>query len=97
MGSLVRDADRETLEKVYDLMKPGGTVEEPLNLGVIFPDITSPGTRLRQDALWSMLYLAGYLTTEDTELPDNVRIPRRLRVPNREVAELYRMEMAPSL
>ena len=40
-----------------------------------------------------MLYLAGYLTTEDTALPNNTRVHRRLRIPNAEVAELYRTEI----
>lgn len=48
---------------------------------------------LSGDALWSMLYLAGYLTTEDTALPNNSRVPRRLRIPNHEVSELYRGEV----
>ena len=40
-----------------------------------------------------MLYLAGYLTTEDTALANNTRIRRHLRVPNAEVAELYRTDI----
>lgn len=40
-----------------------------------------------------MLYLAGYLTTNDVELPNNKRLPRTLRIPNREIAELYRTEI----
>lgn len=88
VGDLIRHADVEMLEKIYALLEPGGVVEAPLDLGVVFPDIG-----IRQDALWSMLYLAGYLTTEDTALPNNTRVRRRLRVPNAEVAELYRTEV----
>lgn len=88
VGDLVRRADARTLEQVYALLEPGGAVSAPLNLGVVFPDVgASPG------ALWSMLYLAGYLTTDDTAIPNNTRVPRRLRIPNHEVSELYRAEV----
>lgn len=88
IGDLVRSASGSTLEDVYRLMEPDGYVDEPLDLGVVFPDIG-----VREDAIWSMLYLAGYLTTEDTALPNNTRVPRRLHVPNAEIAELYRSEI----
>lgn len=88
VAGLVRQADEDTLGKIYTLMEPGGTVEAPLDLGIVFPEIG-----IRSDALWSMLYLAGYLTTEDVALPNNTRVRRRLRIPNAEVAELYRTEI----
>ncbi len=88
VAGLVRQADEDTLGKIYTLMETGGTVEAPLDLGIVFPDIG-----IRSDALWSMLYLAGYLTTEDVALPNNTRVRRRLRIPNAEVAELYRTEI----
>lgn len=88
VASLVRQAGEDTLGKIYTLMEPCGTVEAPLDLGIVFRDIG-----IRSDALWSMLYLAGYLTTEDTALPNNTRVRRRLRIPNAEVAELYRTEI----
>ena len=40
-----------------------------------------------------MLYLAGYLTTDDTALPGDVDRLRPLRIPNREVAKLYASEI----
>ena len=85
VGDLLRHADQETLEEVYQLLEPAGTVMEPLDLSVVFPDIG-----VRRGAVWSMLYLAGYLTTEDVALPNNTRVLRRLRIPNNEVVELYR-------
>lgn len=88
IGDLVRHADSQTLERVYELLQPQGIIRAPLNLGVVFPDVG-----MRADAIWSMLYLAGYLTTEDTALPNNTRILRRLRIPNAEVRELYRSEV----
>lgn len=88
VGDLVRRADVSTMEDVYRLLEPGGTVAAPLDLGIVFPEVG-----LKGDALWSMLYLAGYLTTADTALPNNTRVPRRLRIPNHEVSELYRTEV----
>lgn len=88
LGEMVRHADEQTMDSLYELMAPGGTLEEPLDLSVIFPDGSGSS-----EALWSMLYLAGYLTTNDTELPNNTRKKRALRIPNQEIAELYRSEI----
>lgn len=88
VGELVADEDAPTLEGVYSLVEPGGTVLEPLDLGIVFPEVG-----VRRDAVWSMLYLAGYLTTEDVERPNDRLLERRLRVPNREVRQLYRAEI----
>lgn len=88
LGDMVRGSDDATMGKLCRLMEPGGQVEEPIDTRVVFPDIG-----VRSSALWSMLYLSGYVTTEDTELPNNVQELRRLRIPNREVAQLYRDEI----
>lgn len=88
LGDMVRRADERTWEKLYRLMEPTGTVEEALDTSVVFPDIG-----VRDGALWSMLYLAGYLTTDDTALPGSPRRRRPLRIPNAEIAELYRTEI----
>ncbi len=42
----------------------------PLDLSIVFPEMG-----LKGDGLWSMLYLAGYLTTEDTALPTTRAFP----------------------
>ncbi|HJI13235.1 MAG TPA: AAA family ATPase [Adlercreutzia equolifaciens] len=88
LGDMVKTADEATLGKLYRLLEPGGTVEEPLDLSVVFPDVG-----VREEALWSMLYLAGYLTTSDVTDPSDTHLPRRLRIPNKEVARLYRSEV----
>ena len=88
LGDMVKTADEATLGKLYRLLEPGGTVEEPLDLSVVFPDVG-----VREEALWSMLYLAGYLTTSDVADPSDTHLPRRLRIPNKEVARLYRSEV----
>lgn len=88
LGELLATAGAKTLEDVYSLLEPGGTVLEPLDLGVVFPELG-----VREGALWSMLYLAGYLTTDDVEQPASGWIERELRIPNKEVAELYRAEV----
>ncbi len=87
VGDAVRSSS-ESLRDVFALMEPCGFVERPLDMGVVFSE-----TGERGKALWSLLYLAGYLTTNDTYDPGNRRIPRRLRLPNREVAEVFRTEI----
>ena len=88
IGDLLRGADPSTLSEVYALLEPGGVVWEPLDLGVVFPEEGVSG-----DAIWSMLYLAGYLTTDQTALPGDTLTPRPLRIPNQEIARLYRTEV----
>lgn len=88
IGELIRHADADTLARIYGLLEPGGYVAAPLDLGVVFPDVG-----VRQDAIWSMLYLAGYLTTDLTMESDNNRARRPLRIPNREIAQLFRGEI----
>lgn len=88
LGDMVRGADDAVMGRLCRLMEPDGTIEAPLDTRVVFPDVG-----VRSGALWSMLYLSGYVTTNDTELPNNVEELRRLRIPNREVAQLYRAEI----
>lgn len=88
VGELVRKADMETLEQVYSLFDEGGYVAAPLDLGLVFPDIG-----VRGSAIWSMLYLAGYLTTDLTDEPDNDKAMRPLRIPNTEILRIFRNEI----
>ena len=46
----------------------GGTVEAPLDMQVVFGEIDSDTS-----AVWSQLYLGGYLTTDDVEFPEAPR------------------------
>ncbi|NMM93578.1 AAA family ATPase [Bifidobacterium oedipodis] len=88
VGDLLHSANADTLRQIYTLMEPGGVIAAPLDLGVVFPDLG-----VKNVAIWSMLYLAGYLTTEDTALPGRSDLPRRLRIPNLEIAQLYKAEI----
>ena len=88
LQSVVESADPETMRSVVSLMTEGGTVDVPLDLGVSFPDVAT-----RAGAVWSLLYLAGYLTTDDVAQPNNAGRVRPLRVPNREISEVYRNDI----
>lgn len=88
VGEAIRHADERTLREMYALAEEGGTVVEPLDLSVIFPDVG-----VRREAVWSMLYLSGCLTTDDTEMPDDPWRERALRIPNREIARLFTKEI----
>ncbi len=89
VGSAIRTADERFLGELYCLAQPGGTVFEPLDLGIVFPDVG-----VRPDAAWSMLYLAGYLTTDDVAVPDDPWRERALRIPNREIRRLFEKEIS---
>lgn len=66
----------------------GECVTHPIDLNTVFDDLA-----VNPDAMWSQLYLAGYLTTSDTSFPNDSTRERRLRVPNHEVRELYTKEL----
>ena len=65
----------------------GGTVEAPLDMQVAFGEIDSDTS-----AVWSQLYLGGYLTTDDVEFPEDTRVARHMRLPNYEVRHLFACE-----
>lgn len=88
IGDIVNQSGQETLEQVFALLEPRGSIVAPLDLSVIFPDAS-----VRHGVLWSMLYLAGYLTTDDTARPNDASLLRHLRIPNKEIAYLYRTEV----
>lgn len=90
IAQLMGTSDEDTMRKVYDLFEPDGYVSAPIDLRAVFPDDSRP---VAPGTLWSMLYLAGYLTTPDTTLPNNVTMRRRLRIPNKEIAAVYRSEL----
>lgn len=87
IGRLFERADSEQLAKLWGLAS-GGEVVEPLNLNTVFADLDRDPA-----AMWGQLYLAGYVTTDDVAFPNDAGRPRRLRIPNREVAEVYRQEI----
>ena len=88
VGEAVRSSEPDALQDVFRLLGPQGVVWRPLDMAVVFPE-----SGLEGDALWSTLYLAGYLTTDDVEDPtDHYRL-RPLRVPDYEIARVFRGEV----
>ena len=70
----------------------GEGVTEALDLSTTFSAIDDGHALADSSALWGQLYLAGYVTTDDVAVPNDAMRERRLRVPNREVAYLFRSE-----
>lgn len=88
LGDLVARADAPTTESLYELMEQDGLVEAPLDMGVVYSDLDS-----QPDSVWSLLYLSGYLTTDDTGAAGDAGRIRRLRIPNKEVRSLFRSQI----
>lgn len=88
VAGLIRRAGAETMGQMRDLLSPGGFIEARLDPAMVFPELET-----RTDALWSLLYLSGYVTTDDTDRPGMTSVVRRLRIPNREVAEVFHREV----
>lgn len=83
---LFQRADFSTNANLQKLAQ-GGTIEAPLNMQVISGEIDSDTS-----AVWSQLYLGGYVTTDDVGHPEDAALTRRLRLPNREVRALFDRE-----
>lgn len=84
---MIACADARTNAQLTALAE-GGSVEAPLDLSVVYGQIDSD-----TKAIWPQLYLAGYVTTDDVNEPNDTGLIRRLRVPNLEVAQLFRREL----
>ena len=89
LARMLECADAATWDDVMSLLEPGGTVLKRLNLNVVFKDMDVQRASRDADSLWSLLYLSGYLTTDDTGAPDDRRMVRRLRLPNHEAETVF--------
>lgn len=81
--------DADTLVDLLDLLNPGATVMQWID-----PNIAYDGMGMRPGDFWSVLYMSGYLTTDDVEQPEDASVLRRLRVPNVEVRGVFGREVA---
>lgn len=85
VGQAVGPAGETTPSGVYDLLGPGRCVLASLNnLDVVFPDV-----ELRENVLWSMLYLTGCLTSDVTESHGDDLSRRPFGIPNQEIRHLW--------
>ena len=75
----------DRLSVLFDLLEAHGCVEGPLCLGSAGPEASS------DDALWTALYLSGFLTTDMTEEPEHGNRLRALRLPNNELRQALRL------
>jgi hypothetical protein len=69
---------KEDIEKLLN----GRVIEKTIEEGIVFPELEK-----NSDSIWSLLLFSGYLTIDATP---SYGIPCHLRIPNIEVAELYR-------
>jgi hypothetical protein len=89
LGEALSNPDAGVRGKVVSLLEPGATVDVPVDPNVAYGELAG-----RPGGVWSVLYMSGYLTTEDTCMPGDASRARPLRVPNREVLKAYRDEVA---
>lgn len=87
LGEMVHRASSDDLEKMYALL-----AHEPV-YGTIDPNVAFEDTYSLNSPLWSLLYLSGYITSDDTSYPEDPDYERPLRIPNREVAQAFRREV----
>ena len=70
------------LKADFEILLQGGTIAQKIEEGTVFPQLAQ-GTR----AIWMLLLYSGYLTIDEKPTYDT---PCPLRIPNREIYELYR-------
>jgi hypothetical protein len=88
LGEALSNPDADVRGQMTFLLEPGATVDAPIDPNVAYGELAE-----NTDGVWSVLYMGGYLTTEDTEYPGDAARARPLRVPNREVLRAYRGEV----
>lgn len=80
---ILRESSGEIKEDLECLLR-GESITKELDDNIVFGDV-----KHLPDALWSFLLFSGYVTAESVELRDGI-IYGQLRIPNQEVASLYR-------
>ena len=88
LAEAITHASEQDLCKIYELLEPNGTVAARIDPNIAFGDAYSLSS-----PLWSLLYMGGYVTTDDTSYPEDPDRRRPLRIPNREVASAYRRDV----
>lgn len=82
--NLLSDATETAKEQIETLIS-GGVIEKKLVLELTYKDLDETDPKLRETCLWSMMYATGYLTETEC-LENNIR---RLKIPNREIWDIY--------
>lgn len=88
LSQAFRSQDTATVDALLSLLEPGATVERAIDPNVAYGDLAA-----RPGGIWSVLYMAGYLTTDDTQRAEDASVVRRLRIPNAEVRSVFRREV----
>ena len=79
----------DTVANLLDLLNPRATVDQWIDPNIAYGDIER-----QTGALRSVLYMSGYLTTDDTAFPEDPSRLRLLRMPNAEVRGMFGCEVA---
>jgi hypothetical protein len=94
LAKAAESTDRAVRSGMLSLLEPGAVIRAPVDPNIAYGELGNNPT-----GMWSVLYMSGYLTTEDTDAavaPGEVDDPDRkrpLRVPNREVRGAYRRDV----
>ncbi len=80
---IILHADEETKYDIEQLLREE-TIVKPIDEGLLFPDIEKD-----ENAVWSLLFFAGYLTFDKHRLQDGIDLCS-LRFPNQEVRLLFK-------
>ncbi len=89
LAEALASEDDDTVADLLDLLNPRATVDQWIDPNIAYGDIGR-----QTGALWSVLYMSGYLTTDDTAFPEDPSRLRPLRVPNAEVRGVFGREVA---
>ena len=76
-------AGSDSLKQDMEKLLLGGSISKEIQEGIIFSDLRS-----QEDAVWSLFFFSGYLTL--AKRGDSNK-PKELKIPNREVLELYKL------
>ncbi|MES2199478.1 MAG: AAA family ATPase, partial [Chlamydiota bacterium] len=75
-------AGTDSLKQDIEKLLLGQSIEKEITEGIIFSDLQS-----HEDVVWSLFFFSGYLTLVGRAKPNE---PNELKIPNKEVLELYK-------
>jgi hypothetical protein len=77
--------DEGVVDGMLALLEPGAVIDGYLEPTIAYGDLPD-----HPYGAWSVLYMSGYLTTDDTSFSEHSVCRKPLRVPNREILQAYR-------
>lgn len=87
LGNILRSAAANVSERLFSLLN-GETILARINQNIVYPTLSADPS-----SVYSLLLVAGYLNAEDKKLLSDGAYLCEVKIPNREIAAIYKSEI----